>query len=210
LQFSVHESTDDARDKLIPFKSKLTLEQISQEGELWHAATGRQPFFNYCAHADNTSDDDAARIYGMFNPAIWQATISEGSRKIHGISDDMVASQPTFSDTSKRLADYLRNRVIVTYNGTRFDIPVLQAEFDRAGVPMPPIVAIDLYRHVRNRYDRPIRPASKQLGDQCLFFEVKLEKAHRAADDAEATGRLLIAMQDRGLIPRGVDSLVGM
>jgi DNA polymerase III epsilon subunit-like protein len=126
------------------------------------------------------------------------------------ISDDMVASQPTFSATAPRLADYLRNRVIVTYNGTRFDIPVLQAEFDRAGVPMPSIVAIDLYRHVRNRYDRPIRPASKQLGDQCLFFEVKLEKAHRAADDAEATGRLLIAMQDRGLIPRGVDSLVGM
>jgi DNA polymerase III epsilon subunit-like protein len=143
----------------------------------------------------------------LINPTI---PISEGSRKIHNISDDMVASQPTFSATAPRLADYLRNRVIVTYNGTRFDIPVLQAEFDRAGVPMPSIVAIDLYRHVRNRYDRPIRPASKQLGDQCLFFEVKLEKAHRAADDAEATGRLLIAMQDRGLIPRGVDSLVGM
>jgi DNA polymerase III epsilon subunit-like protein len=136
--------------------------------------------------------------------------ISEGSRKIHGISDDMVGGQPTFADTAPRLADYLRNRVIVTYNGTRFDIPVLQSEFDRAGVPMPPIVAIDLYRHVRNRYDRPIRPASKQLEHQCAFFEVSLTKAHRAADDAEATGRLLIAMQDRGLVPKGIDSLVGV
>jgi DNA polymerase III epsilon subunit-like protein len=143
----------------------------------------------------------------LINPTM---PISEGSRKVHGISDDMVAGAPTFSATAPRLADYLRNRVIVTYNGTRFDIPVLQAEFARAGVAMPPMVAIDLYRHVRNRYDRPIRPASKQLGDQCAFFEVNLEKAHRAADDAEATGRLLIAMQDRGLAPKGIDSLVGV
>jgi len=143
----------------------------------------------------------------LINPTIG---ISEGSRKIHGISDDMVAGQPTFAATAPRLADYLRNRVIVTYNGTRFDIPVLQAEFARAGVPMPPMVPIDLYRHARNRYDKTIRPASKQLGDQCLFFDVVLTKAHRAADDAEATGRLLIAMQDRGLAPKGIDSLAGV
>ena len=76
LQFSVHESTDEARNKLVPFKAKLTLEQIAEEGTRWYHATGRQPFFNYCAHPDNTSQEDAARIYALFNPAIWQATIS--------------------------------------------------------------------------------------------------------------------------------------
>lgn len=76
LQFSVHESTDEARDRLIPFKAKLTLEEIAFEGEAWHRATGRQPFFNYCAHKGNTSDDDARRLYELFNPAVWQATIS--------------------------------------------------------------------------------------------------------------------------------------
>jgi 23S rRNA (adenine2503-C2)-methyltransferase len=76
LQFSVHESTDEARDKLVPFKAKLDLYEISQEGEKWFAATGRMPFFNYCAHADNTSPEDAARIYRLFNPGVWQATIS--------------------------------------------------------------------------------------------------------------------------------------
>lgn len=76
LQFSVHESTDDARNKLIPFKAKLDLYEISKEGEAWYAATGRQPFFNYCAHAANTTEEDAERIYGLFNPAVWQATIS--------------------------------------------------------------------------------------------------------------------------------------
>lgn len=76
LQFSIHESTDEARDVLIPFKAKLTLEEIAAEGEAWHAATGRKPFFNYCVHDKNNSWDDADRIYQLFNPRIWCATIS--------------------------------------------------------------------------------------------------------------------------------------
>jgi len=76
LQFSVHESTDEARDKLIPFKNKLNLAEIAYHGEEWFRATGRQPFFNYCANEHNSSQEDADRIYGLFNPAIWQATIS--------------------------------------------------------------------------------------------------------------------------------------
>jgi 23S rRNA (adenine2503-C2)-methyltransferase len=76
LQFSVHESTDVARDKLVPFKAKLNLWQIAQEGTRWFEATGRQPFFNYCAHSENTSIEDARRLYHLYNPAIWQATVS--------------------------------------------------------------------------------------------------------------------------------------
>lgn len=76
LQFSVHESTDDARNKLIPLKGKLDLYEISKRGEEWHEATGRQPFFNYCAHEHNTKVEDSRRLFYLFNPAIWQATIS--------------------------------------------------------------------------------------------------------------------------------------
>lgn len=76
LQFSVHESTDEARDKLIPFKAKLNLWQIAQEGNKWFEATGRQPFFNYCAHENNSSPNDGRRLYQVFNPGVWQATIS--------------------------------------------------------------------------------------------------------------------------------------
>ena len=76
LQFSVHESTDEARNKLIPFKHKLTLEQIASEGLKWHEATGRKPFFNYCAHSKNTTDLDAIRLQRLFSPHIWEATIS--------------------------------------------------------------------------------------------------------------------------------------
>lgn len=76
LQFSVHESTNEARNALIPFKQKLTLEEIAEQGERWAYAVGRQPFFNYCAHDKNSSVEDADRLAKLFKPDVWQATIS--------------------------------------------------------------------------------------------------------------------------------------
>lgn len=76
LQFSVHESTDEARDRLIPFKNKLSLESIAATGEAWHHAVRRRPFFNYCAHPGNVSDMDARGLWHIFDPRIWEATIS--------------------------------------------------------------------------------------------------------------------------------------
>lgn len=76
LQFSVHESTDEKRDALIPFKRKLTLAQIAEEGLRWHEATGRRPFLNYCAHEGNTDDSDVRHVLSLFPTAIWEATVS--------------------------------------------------------------------------------------------------------------------------------------
>lgn len=76
LQFSVHETTDEARDELIPFKKKLMLEEITLVGERWWAATKRTPFFNYCVHEKNNTDADVSRLRTLFEPRIWQATLS--------------------------------------------------------------------------------------------------------------------------------------
>src|ERR1035437_1420497 len=76
LQFSVHESTDEKRNQLIPFKNKLTLKEISQIGEVFLSKTGRKPFFNYCAKENNSSQEDANLIYKLFNPDVFEATIS--------------------------------------------------------------------------------------------------------------------------------------
>ena len=76
LQFSVHESTDGARNELIPFKSKLTLKEIAEQGHIFYEITGRHPFFNFCAHDGNTSDADVSRLKSLFDPRIFNATIS--------------------------------------------------------------------------------------------------------------------------------------
>lgn len=76
LQFSVHESTDEARNKLIPFKNKMTLDEIVTAGIEWYEMTGRNPFFNYCAHPGNSSEEDADRLLSLFDPSIWKSTVS--------------------------------------------------------------------------------------------------------------------------------------
>lgn len=114
LQFSIHESQDLVRDKLIPFKKKLTLKEIAQEGVLWHESTGRRPYFNYCAHADNSSDSDVQRLLALFDPGIWEATVSV-------ICERDVFSQAK-NDHQRDLALAFGNRLLeVGYNVRIFD-----------------------------------------------------------------------------------------
>lgn len=75
LQFSVHESTDAARKKLIPSATQ-TLDEIAMSGEDWSIATQRRPFFNYCVHPNNNTQEDVNRLTKLFLPSIWEATLS--------------------------------------------------------------------------------------------------------------------------------------
>jgi 23S rRNA (adenine2503-C2)-methyltransferase len=105
LQFSVHESTDEARAALIPFKSKLTLAEMATEGEQWAVATSRQPFFNYCAHAGNTSAEDADRLAALFDPDIWQATISVVCEREENVAAAHQRQRQLALDFQQRLAE---------------------------------------------------------------------------------------------------------
>lgn len=75
LQFSVHESLDENRKKLIAFGSS-SLKEISVYGSLWASQVGRKVFYNYCVHPGNDSEDDATRLIELFNPACWETTLS--------------------------------------------------------------------------------------------------------------------------------------
>ena len=76
LQFSIHESTDEARDKLIPFKNKLTLKEISEYGTEWSCYSTRRPYFNYCVHDKNNTDRDVENLTKLFPPETWECTLS--------------------------------------------------------------------------------------------------------------------------------------
>jgi len=114
LQFSVHESTNAARDALIPFKRKLSLGEISREGGLWFHATGRRPFFNYCAHPGNTAQADADRLYALFRPEMWNATISVICER-----DESVAAAN--ARQRELAAGFMQKLVALGYNTRMFD-----------------------------------------------------------------------------------------
>lgn len=102
LQFSVHETTDEARDALVPFKAKMTLEEMALAGMEWKNAIffskerNRKPFFNYCAHETNSSADDADRRRAMYLPNVFNATVSVICERNDGM--------PATNDLQRQLA----------------------------------------------------------------------------------------------------------
>jgi len=114
LQFSIHESTDVERNKLIPFKNKLSLEEIAYAGETWHFVTGRKPFFNYCAHESNSSELNAYQLMDLFDPEIFEATVTVICERNDGL--------PASNDHQKKLAtDFASKLLDRGYNVRVFD-----------------------------------------------------------------------------------------
>ena len=114
LQFSVHESTDERRDALIPFKKKLPLNFIAHQGERWAREVGRRPFFNYCAHDGNSSAADADRLAALFRPDAWEATVSVVCERNDGL--------PATNDHQRELAvDFSSKLVERGFNVRVFD-----------------------------------------------------------------------------------------
>ena len=102
LQFSVHESTDDARAKLIPTKT-CTLRQISALGNMWAAFTGRKPFYNYCVHPGNSSMEDAIRLNSLFQPGIWECTLSVICEKSESVKSSVERQLTLIDDFKNRM-----------------------------------------------------------------------------------------------------------
>lgn len=104
LQFSVHESTDKARKKLIP-TSTHTLAEIAEIGSTWAAETGRHPFYNYCVHEGNDTNEDADRLIRLFNPAVWETTLSVICQKDESVKSSIDRQLEIISAFSEKLVE---------------------------------------------------------------------------------------------------------
>ena len=104
LQFSVHESTDEARRKLIPTET-CSLAVIAFLGSLWAAETGRRPFYNYCVHEGNDTDEDADRLVSLFHPVVWETTLSVICQKDESVKSSIDRQLEIISAFSKKLLD---------------------------------------------------------------------------------------------------------
>ena len=104
LQFSVHESTDEARKKLIPTET-CSLAVIAFLGSLWAAETGRRPFYNYCVHEGNDTDEDADRLVSLFHPVVWETTLSVICQKDESVKSSIDRQLEIISAFSKKLLD---------------------------------------------------------------------------------------------------------
>lgn len=76
LQMSVHRSSDEERNRLIPYRNKLTLAQMAEYGTEWANATKRRTFCNYCIDGTNDTEEDFQRLKKIFPPEIFNFTFS--------------------------------------------------------------------------------------------------------------------------------------
>jgi 23S rRNA (adenine2503-C2)-methyltransferase len=107
IQFSVHESNNEARKRLIP-ASTATLQSIGCLGEKWAESTGRKPFFNYCVHSGNASDENITELLENFNPEIWECTLSVICEKDNSMKNEIEKQIDLIRDFAGRMtnADY--------------------------------------------------------------------------------------------------------
>ncbi len=87
LQFSIHKSTDEQRNRLIPYKHKLTLLEIAHAGKYWSKVTGRPVYLNYCIDGTNNTDQDVENLMKLFDPQYFYLTFSVICSKNESMKD---------------------------------------------------------------------------------------------------------------------------
>lgn len=115
-----------------------------------------------------------------------------------GISDADVKDALPFEAHAAKIFSMLEDAVFVAHN-TNFDLPFLQAEFQRSGLPKWHGLTMDTVEMVRLMYPTAF---SFKLQDIASVLDIPLENAHRADDDAVATAHLFLkAKRDFSLLP---------
>lgn len=104
LQFSLHESNDKARKRLIPTTS-CTVSGIGYLGEKWAKLVGRKPFFNYCVHENNSSNANIQELLENFDPDVWECTLSVICEKDNSIKNSINEKLTLIESFSQKMLD---------------------------------------------------------------------------------------------------------
>ena len=129
---------------------------------------------------DGLNDQTPVRYSQLINP---QIPIPSASTSIHGITDEMVATQPTFASVADTVDCLISGAVFVAHNAP-FDLGFLTAEFERLGrAPPQPFAVIDTLKVARTLFAFP----SCALDSLATRMQLELTDHHRALADANAT-----------------------
>ena len=113
--------------------------------------------------------------------------------EITGIKDEMLEGKPSFRDLKWEIYGRLRDKVFVAYN-SNYDWGILHHAMARVGMTLPDIPILDPLVWARRLMPNERR---HNLGAVCNKLGVDLENAHRAEDDAEAAGKVLMRFADK-------------
>ncbi|MGB8704695.1 MAG: exonuclease domain-containing protein [Gillisia sp.] len=113
--------------------------------------------------------------------------------KIHGISNEKVANEPTFKELAPKVYEMIRNCDLGGYNSNRFDIPLLVEELLRAEIDfdLKNLHSVDVQTIFHKMEQRTLSAAYK------FYCGKELEGAHSAEADTDATYEVLKSQLER-------------
>jgi len=123
---------------------------------------------------------------------------------LHGITWEMVAGEPTFSEVWPRLLPLLEGAVFLAAHNAWFDRRVLSTCCAAASLRVPELSFLCTVRLARQRW--PERP--NDLASVCRRLGIAL-KHHDAGSDAEACARIVIAARAAEAGSAGVPPQLG-
>lgn len=130
--------------------------------------------------------------------------IPEEATAVHGIKDEDVAGEPTFRQIAKSLANEMTGCDIAGFNSNRFDVPMLDQEFQRAGVKFDfsKVRFIDVQTIYHKKEPRTLVAAHR------FYCGGDFPNAHNASADTRATYEVLKAQLDHyDDLPNDVEEL---
>jgi DNA polymerase-3 subunit epsilon len=165
--------------------------------------TGRDRIVQIAA-ATISPDGRVSTWSSLVNP---EGPIPPAATAIHGITDAMVASEPTFAQLAPTVTALLSGCDLTGYNVERFDRRLLAAEFRRARFEDPTVGA-----RVIDAYTLFVRHEPRALDDALRFYGIQegqaTRQAHDASSDVEAAVAVLVAqLKTYRDIPKTVDEL---
>ena len=112
---------------------------------------------------------------------------------IHGITDEMVANEPTFKELANKVYALIKDSDLGGFNSNRFDIPLLAEELLRAEVDfdMKKNLSVDVQTIFHKMEKRTLGAAYK------FYCNKDLDNAHSAEADTDATFEVLKAQLDK-------------
>ena len=126
----------------------------------------------------------------LVNP---EMPIPKASSDVHGISDEMVKDAPTFKMLANEIKQFMEGSDIGGYNSNRFDVPMLNEEFLRAGIS----VDIESRKLLDVQKVFPMMEQRTLSAAYQFYCHKTLEDAHTAEADATATWEILEAQIER-------------
>ncbi len=121
-------------------------------------------------------------------------SIPQEASAIHHITDEMVASAPSFAVIGQEFAEFCQGEVVlIAHNNDNFDLPFLRNEFARHQLEMPSWKFFDTLKWARKyRPDLP-RHTLQFLRE---IYSIEANNAHRALDDVIVLHQVFTAMTD--------------